>query len=624
MATTIKSTALDFDTIKNNLKTFFAAKEEFTDYEFEASGLSNLLDVLAYNTHYNALIANYALNESFLGTAQLRSSLVSLSEAIGYVPGSRSSSTAYVNIKTTLTGVNLPQKITIDPGFKFTSSVNDITYTFQTRDQITANNDGGGNYTFKINSQNPENIAIYEGTRKTKTFIVGPVSETELYVIPDKNLDLNTAIIKVFENASAVDYTIYTNLELATAITSDSQIYVLKETPNGFYELSFGNGNTLGITPSAGNKVEVEYISCSGSIANGAKVFTSTEQLLVTKTNGDVIQAVIDNTTIFSSIGGSEKETNESIRKNAPFQYTTQNRMVTASDYSTLIFRNFDQYIEEIQSWGGEDADVPEYGAVFTSINFINGLTASEVVALKIRIIEYVNNLSIVSFNLRFVDPIITYIEARVFYQYNPKFTTLGSNAVKANVQSAIDLYFANNIGKFSQSFRRSNLLTEIDKVDPSVLSSRSEIKMQQRLIPQTVSADGLTVTSKLGVTTNYLLRFPVAIAAPDDKEYIITSSLFTYANRTCYLRNKLNSNVIQIIDQATSAPFLSNIGTYDASSGLIRLVGFAPQNITNNVSYIKISAVPGNQSAISPARNNILEYDTDLSLTRPVIVESN
>lgn len=624
MATTIKSTALDFDTIKNNLKTFFAAKEEFTDYEFEASGLSNLLDVLAYNTHYNALIANYALNESFLGTAQLRSSLVSLSEAIGYVPGSRSSSTAYVNIKTTLTGVNLPQKITIDPGFKFTSSVNDITYTFQTRDQITANNDGGGNYTFKINSQNPENIAIYEGTRKTKTFIVGPVSETELYVIPDKNLDLNTAIIKVFENASAVDYTIYTNLELATEITSDSQIYVLKETPNGFYELSFGNGNTLGITPSAGNKVEVEYISCSGSIANGAKVFTSTEQLLVTKTNGDVIQAVIDNTTIFSSIGGSEKETNESIRKNAPFQYTTQNRMVTASDYSTLIFRNFDQYIEEIQSWGGEDADVPEYGAVFTSINFINGLTASEVVALKIRIIEYVNNLSIVSFNLRFVDPIITYIEARVFYQYNPKFTTLGSNAVKANVQSAIDLYFANNIGKFSQSFRRSNLLTEIDKVDPSVLSSRSEIKMQQRLIPQTVSADGLTVTSKLGVTTNYLLRFPVAIAAPDDKEYIITSSLFTYANRTCYLRNKLNSNVIQIIDQATSAPFLSNIGTYDASSGLIRLVGFAPQNITNNVSYIKISAVPGNQSAISPARNNILEYDTDLSLTRPVIVESN
>lgn len=624
MATTIKSTALDFDTIKNNLKTFFAAKEEFTDYEFEASGLSNLLDVLAYNTHYNALIANYALNESFLGTAQLRSSLVSLSEAIGYVPGSRSASTAYVNIKTTLTGVNLPQKITIDPGFKFTSSVNDITYTFQTRDQITANNDGGGNYTFKTDSQNPENIAIYEGTRKTKTFIVGPVSETELYVIPDKNLDLNTAIIKVFENASAVEYTIYTNLELATAITSDSQIYVLKETPNGFYELSFGNGNTLGITPSAGNKVEVEYISCSGSIANGAKVFTSTEQLAVTKTNGDVIETVIDNTTIFSSIGGSEKETNESIRKNAPFQYTTQNRMVTAADYSTLIFRNFNQYIEEIQSWGGEDADVPEYGAVFTSINFINGLTASEITALKQRITKYVNNLSIVSFNLRFADPIITYIEARVFYQYNPKFTTLGSNAVKANVQSAIDLYFANNIGNFTQSFRRSNLLTEVDKVDPSVLSSRSEIRMQQRLIPQTVSADGLTVTSKLGITTNYLLRFPAAIAAPDDKQYIITSSLFTYANRTCYLRNKLNSNVIQIIDQASSAPFLSNIGTYDAVLGSIRLTGFAPQNITNNVPYIKISALPGNQSAISPARNNILEYDTDLSLTRPVIVESN
>ena len=623
MATTIKSTALDFDTIKNNLKTFFAAKEEFTDYEFEASGLSNLLDVLAYNTHYNALIANYALNESFLGTAQLRSSLVSLSEAIGYVPGSRSSSKAYVNIKTTLTGVNLPQKITIDPGFKFTSSVNDLTYTFQTRDQITAENDGGGNYTFKSTSVTPANIPIFEGTRKTKTFIVGPISETELYVIPDKNLDLNTAIIKVFENSSAVEYSIYDNLEKATAITSDSQIYVLKETPNGFYELSFGNGSTLGVTPTAGNKVEVEYISCSGSIANGAKVFTASEQLSVTRTDGDIISAVIDNSTVYSSIGGSEKETNESIRKNAPFQYTTQNRMVTAADYSTLIYRNFDQYIEEIQSWGGEDADIPEYGSVFTSINFINDLTAAEILKLKIDIEAYVKQLAIVSFNLRFIDPIITYIEAKVFYQYNPKFTTLGSNSVRANVQAAIDGYFATAVGKFSESFRRSNLLSEVDKVDPAVLSSRADIFMQQRLIPQIVSGDGLSTVSTLNVATNYVLRFPAAIAAPDDKDYRLTSSLFTYANRTCFLRNKLNSNIIQIIDQATSAPFYSNVGTYNIN-GTVNLVGFAPSSIINNVEYIKISVVPGNQSAISPVRNSILEYDDSLSLTRPVIVTSN
>lgn len=620
MATTIKSTGLDFDAIKNNLKTFFEEQDEFTDYNFEAAGLSNLLDVLAYNTHYNGLIANYALNESFLGTAQLRSSIVSLAEAIGYVPGSRSSSNATVSLRTTLSGANLPNSITISEGFKFTSTVEDITYTFQTREDVTATNDGGGNYVFQTASGS-EDIKVYEGTQKTKTFLVGSELD-EVYIIPDKNLDLNTVAVKVFDNSSATSFTLYTDIEDATAITSDSQIYVLKETPNGFFELSFGNGNTLGIVPSAGNKVEVEFLSCSGSVANGANVFTSSETLPVLKTDGvTTVQATIDVTTVSNSSGGTEKETNDSIKKNAPFQYTTQNRMVTASDYTTLIFRNFNQYIKEINSWGGEDNDTPEYGSVFTAINWVDGLSATDIAEQKVAITDFVNQLAIVSFNLRFVDPIVTYIESQVFYQFNPKFTTQGLNAIRSLVDTAVQDYFDTAIGKFAQSFRRSNLLADVDEVDPSVLSSRATIRMQQRLVPQITNSSG-TVISRLDVPTNYQLRFPVDIAAPDDVEYRISSSLFRHSGKTCFLRNQLKTTTLQVIDQATGEAVLSNAGNYN-QNGTLNLVGFAPQSIINNVNYIKITATPANESAISPVRNSLLEYDAEASQTRPVIVES-
>lgn len=620
MTTTIKSTALDFNTIKNNLKTFLAAQDEFTDYEFEASGLSNLLDVLAYNTHYNALIANYALNESFLSTAQLRSSIVSIAESIGYVPGSRTSSRGKVGIRTSLTGANLPTNIVLDQGFKFTSSVDDITYNFQTREDLIAVNDGGGNYQFKTINGSAD-VTLFEGNLKTKTFLVGE-NENEIYIIPDKNLDLNTVIVKVFETPSDTNYQIYANIEDATAITSDTQIYVLKETPNGFFELSFGNGNTLGITPVAGNKIEVEYISCSGSVANGAKVFTPSVDLIVLLTDGITnVSATVETVTIANSVGGREKESNESIKKNAPFQYTTQNRMVVAGDYATLIYRNFQQYIQEIEAWGGEDNDPPEYGAVYVSINWVDNLSSEDITNLKISINNYVEQLSIISWNLRFLDPVTTYIETQIFYQYNPKFTTLGLNTVRSLVGDAVDNYFNTTIGQFGQSFRRSNLLAQVDQVDPSVLSSRANVRMQQRLIPQRINSDG-TVTNLLGFPSGYLLRFPAGIAAPDDLEYRVFSTLFRHSGKVCFIRNKLNTRVLQVIDNATGYPVIDNVGEYFLD-GRFNLTGFAPSSIIDNTNYIKISVVPANQSAISPVRNSILEYDGPASLERPVIVES-
>ena len=279
MTTTIKSTALDFNSIKNNLKTFLANKEEFEDYNFESSALSNILDVLAYNTHYNGLVANFALNESFLSTAQLRSSLVSIAQGIGYIPKSNTTARAVVRLAVNLTGVvGRPTSLSLPSGTKFKSTVNDVVYDFYTRESITAVDDGSGYYAF-ASATGELDITIYEGTIKQKTFLVGPYAENLVYVVPDKNMDTSTAIVRVYESATSSSYATYQNITEATVINDDTTLYILKESPNGFYEVSFGDGVTLGRAPESGNKVIVDYLKTNSAAANTASVFSPSSQI---------------------------------------------------------------------------------------------------------------------------------------------------------------------------------------------------------------------------------------------------------------------------------------------------------------------------------------------------------
>jgi hypothetical protein len=339
MATTINSSALDFQAIKNNLKTYLKQQSEFSDYDFEASGLSNILDVLAYNTHLNALTANFALNESFLSTAQLRSSIVSHAETLGYIPQSRGASQALINLSFNLgTDLqNVPENLQIASGYKFTSSVDDATYIFQTQNLIEATNDGNNFFQFRT-LDGSTSIPIFEGVAKTKTFFAGEDGEDTVYIIPDPNLDKNTAIVKIFESATSSDFTTYLNLETASNLTATTPAYILKEAPNGYFELTFGNGSTLGAIPRAGSKITVEYLSVSGASANGARIFEPVNTVEVTEPPGGVgLQRTPVVSTVSRSVGGGEKETLASIRRNAPFRYATQNRMVTYADYSTLL-----------------------------------------------------------------------------------------------------------------------------------------------------------------------------------------------------------------------------------------------------------------------------------------------
>jgi len=664
MATTISSTALDFNNIKNNLKTYLAAKEEFRDYNFEASGLSNILDVLAYNTHFNSLIANFALNESYLSTAQLRSSVVSLAEGIGYIPDTDTASQAVVNINLSSSVAGRAAVLQLPARTTFTTSVDDVNYTFQTIEDYYATDDGTGFYEF-INSSGSNELPIYEGTQKTKTFLVGEYEDNPTYVIPDNNIDADTVTVRVYESTTSSTFSVYTNIINATTINAQSTIFILKEAPNGYFELSFGDGETFGVAPQAGSKIEVLYLSTKGEPANGATVFSAANDF----TGGGITAAPITITTVTSSVGGDTKETIESIRKNAPFQYATQNRMVTAADYSSLILRNYSTLIKDIKAWGGEDNLDPEFGAVYVSILFENDVTALTQADTKLGITQLSEDLAIISFRLRFADPVTTYVEVQSFFDFNPKLTSLTVNTVQSNVLEIINKYFTDNTGGFDQSFRRSNLLTLIDESNPAVLSSRAEVKMQQRFVPtapaisssiqiltnftipdaqlneairlinennfntaaslianySTSSYTAIRTTiSNLANTSTFNLRFPAAIAAPDDVNLRVTSSSFVYEGTTARIQNALNSTRLQIVANETNTVLVDNIGLYNANTGVITLTYFTPTSIVGSVNFIKLSVVPANQSSIVPVRNNLLVYDADVSAANVITTTAN
>jgi hypothetical protein len=603
MATTIKSTALDFDNIKEALKDYFKSTDEFADYDFAASGLNNLMDVLAYNTHLNGLIANFTLNESFLGTAQLRSSLVSLATGIGYIPDTKTASRAIIRVRANLSAVaSRPSVISLPKYTRFTATLDDVSYTFQTIENYDAEDNGSGIYYFKTDTGSEE-IPIYEGSVRTKTFLVGEYSENDVYIIPDVNLDADTVEVNVYESPSASEFTAYQNIIDTVSVNENSTLYILKESPNGFYQLSFGANDILGRAPRAGNAIQVKYLSTKGAVADGITSFTPQDTIVVDGSNRSLLIS-----TISPSAGGDEKETIESIRRNAPFQYATQNRMVTPEDYTSIILRNFSTLIKDIKSWGGEDNPKPKFGTVFSSILFKDDVSTAQIQSVKNQIADLVDQLAIVSFNVEFADPVETFVETSVFFQVNPRLTPLSLNTIKTEVRSVVSNYFDNTIGNFDQSFRRSNLLTLVDDVSPAVLSSRADVKIQQRITPVLNSRNTFTLT------------FPADLRAPDDELPVITSSTFIVNNTAAIIRNKLSSTILQVVAVGTNEIIVDNIGSYDPIAKSVQIVSLKPSGISGAANYIKISAVPANQSFVTPTLNDILKYDAEASSVQPVI----
>jgi len=601
---TIQSSDLDFDTIKTNLKTYFQAQSEFADYDFEASGLSNILDVLAYNTHINGLIANFATNESFLNTAQLRSSVVSHAEVLGYFPRSKTAARATVNLSLTVTDPSRPSTISLPAYSVFNTTIEDTTYTFQTLEGYIATDDGFGNYLF-LNSEESANLEIIEGTLRTKTFIVGDGGDNQVYVIPDNTIDTTTMKVDVYDTVSGSSFTSYINLNRAVRVTSSSTLYQIKEVPNGYYEVIFGDGSVLGQRPSAGNKIVITYLSTNAENANGGTVFTTTDDLNVNGTDYPISINLVG-----ASTGGADRETISSIKNNATIAFASQQRMVTSEDYKAQILANYSSYITDCIAWGGNEATPPVYGRVYVSLKFIDGLTDSQKQNIKDQIVTNLSdNLAIMSIDTVFSDPTDVYLELSTRFNFDPDLTNLTVRAIEAEVSGLINNYFSTNLQSFNKIFRRSSLLTEIDKLSPALLNSKMEVKAQLRFIPT------------LGVETNYNLYFPMRIASADGIQEKVTSSRFTYNNQTCIIANDLDSSTLQVRTLGGSV-LVTNVGSYNSSTGTISLIGFNPSDISGD--NIKVSVVPENQSTIRPLRNYILNIDSGLSSARAQIDYQN
>ena len=552
-----------------------------------------------------------ALNESYLTTAQLRSSVVSLAEAIGYMPASKTSSTATVNLSVNTGNLaGRPSVLTLPRGTRFNTTVDDISYTFETVGTITATDDGFGLYVFKDNLD-LENITIKEGTNIRKTFIVSENSIDSVYVIPDKDIDTTTAFVSVFDDLNTTTFSSFTDLKQADTIDDQSKLYILRETPNGFYELSFGDGFTLGKAPAAGNKIVVEYLSTNGPIANGATAFTPLTQVNVITAAG-TNSFNLTATTVTKSVSGSNVETLESIRKNAPFSYASQNRMVTAADYATLIKRNFGYLIKDIQAYGGEDAVRKEYGCVFLSIVFNDDVTQATIDKTKGDITALATQLQVITFDVKFEDPDITFVETEVRFQFNPKFTSSSVQEIQSRVDNVVTNYFTNNTGLFDQSFRRSNLLALVDDVDPSVLSSRADLRLQKRFVPF------------IGTTESATLRYASPIAEPSSDKHIVNSTTFFLDGKRVRIKNKLDSTKLQLIASADNTVYVDNVGEYAPATGIVNLVGIKVDSIIGGVNYIKISADASNPSVSSPGQNQIVVFDDGPSFVQAKIVTTS
>ena len=471
MAARLQVTDLDFDTIKTNLKNFLRQQSEFTDYDFEGAGLNVLLDILAYNTHYNAYYLNMVANESFLDSATTRDAVVSHAKTLNYVPYSVTAPKATVNVTVTSLTTDA-DTATIPRGYTFYSELVDgVSYNYITNESVTVSKTGT-QYFF-------ENIDIYEGQfinfSQTYNATSNPKS---VFIIPNANIDTRTlkvTVNPVSGNTAAQTYNLVSDI---LDVTGSSLVYFLNESNEGKFRVSFGDG-VIGQQLTDGSTVNMSYLITSGGVSNRANNFTA----------GATISGISDiNVNVVSpSAGGSDRESVDSIKFSTASQFATQNRLITFKDYETYILQNYTS-LDSISVWGGEDEEKPVYGKVFISLKPKTNYYISE--AEKQRIIdEVIKPKAVVSTDVIIRDPEFLYLLIENTVRYDARKTSLTESALKTNIRNTILNYSNLYLNKFSSKFVLSKLQKAIDGTNlNSFFGSQSTLRVQKRLLPSLVS----------------------------------------------------------------------------------------------------------------------------------------
>ena len=572
----IEITDLDFDSVKDNFKSFLSQQSQFTDYNFEGSGMSVLMDLLAYNTHYLAFHANMLANEMFIDTALTRASAVSHAKALGYLPSSAKASNAYVDI--TVTGVPTSQtSLVMDAGTIFTTSVNDTSYQFVTIGDHTATSDTG---TFVFSE-----VRIYEGTRIRYTYTV---DSSNL----EQQFDTSTVVVSVQASSSDITTEVYTLNTDYASLDSTSLKYFLQEIEEGRYEVYFGDG-VVGKKPIDGNIVILDYVVTNGSLADGASAFTAS-----TTVGG---YSNVSALATASASGGGDAETVDSIKFNAPLKYASQGRAVTPDDYKSIVPSVYSN-IKSIQCWGCEDNDPPIYGRVYIAINPTSGTTLTT--TTKNSIIASLKNYNVASIVPVIVDPEVLYLVMGITAKYNSTLTEKTKSDIKALVETTVSSFNTNNLQKFDSVFRHSNLLRDIDDTDNSILSSTATMKLKRIITPT------LAAVTKYTISYNNAAYHPALAWA----QTVVESSGFYLSGNTNeqFIDDDGSGNIrtFYLLGGTTKTITNATAGTINYNTGEVILTSFNITSTTNTNNTIDVTIKPDSNDII-PVRNQVIEIDT-------------
>jgi len=579
---------LDFDNVKSNLKTFLQSQSEFQDYDFEGSGFAVLLDLLAYNTHYLGFNANMLANEMYLDSADIRKNIVSLAKMLGYTPTSAKSPTANIDI-TINNGTGAT--VTMAKGTVFTSSIGGTSYQFVTNAETTISPLEG---VYKFSS-----VPIFEGTLTTFKYTVDSTDPDQKFIIPNVNADTTTLKVTVQNSSSDTTTQVYTLATGIVGLEDTSKVYFLQESDEGKFEVYFGDG-IVGKSLSDGNIVILEYVVTNKTAANGASSFALSGAI------GGFSNVSI--TTTSNAQGGSEPQTKESVRFNAPLQYSAQDRAVTTSDYETKILQLYPN-AQAVSAWGGEDEETPIYGTVKISIKAASGSTLTN--ATKLDLVTQLKKFNVASVVPEIVDPETTSILLTSNVKYDSNATTKTSDTVKSNIITTLTNFNTNNLQKFDSVFRYSKVSKAIDDTDTSILSNITTLKIRKEFTPT------------LSSSTLYNVYFRNALYNPHSGHNsaaggILESTGFKVDGDTTnemFLDDDGQGNVRRYYIVSGVRTYANNTqGTINYSSGQVTLNSLniaSISNIRGSASTVIELTVKPNSNDVVPVRNQILEIDT-------------
>ena len=576
----------DFDAVKSNLKSFLQGQTSFQDYDFEGSSLNILLDILSYNTHYLAYLANMSTNELYLDSADIRNNIVSLAKMIGYTPSSPRAPMASIDVQiNNATG----SSVTMSKGTVFTTTVENTSYQYVTNSDITITPSSG---VYKFSS-----VPIYEGSLVTFKYTNDVNDVDQKFIIPSANADTSTLLVKIQNSSTDTTTNTYSLAGGYNSVDANSKVYFIQEGQDGKYEVYFGDGIN-GKSLADGNIVILEYIVTNKDVSNSASSFTLSGNV------GGFSDVTI--TTVSNSQGGSDGETDESIRHNAPLQYAAQDRAVTTSDYETLVQSIYPNALS-VSAWGGEDDETPRYGIVKIGVKAASGSTLTE--TTKQDIVNKLKPYNVASVSPQIVDPETTSVLLSSTVKYDSKSTTKSSDTLKSEITTAVTNYNTNTLQKFDAVYRHSKLTGLIDDVDTSILSNITTIKIRKNFTPtlssstkydiyfrnalfnphsgHNKSAGGILSSTGFKVTGSDLEQFLDDDGNGNVRRYYLSSGIRTYSNETQ--------------------------GTIDYTTGQITLNSLNIASISNirgaTSTVVELTVTP-NSNDVAPVRDQIVEID--------------